>query len=103
MSILSKFTRVALLPIFFIVTNLSAQTPGLIVKPAVAGKSVLDPNLDNYVSTDNEGFVANDEQESEIPYVAIILPNAEPTGDLATGPSCGFTDMVDDASFYSSA
>ncbi|SKC43806.1 T9SS type A sorting domain-containing protein [Ohtaekwangia koreensis] len=103
MSILSKFTRVALLPIFFIITSLSAQTPGLIVKPAVAGKSVLDPNLDNYVSTDNEGFVDNDEQESEIPYVAIILPNAEPTGDLATGPSCGFTDMVDDASFYSSA
>jgi hypothetical protein len=80
-----------------------AQTPGLIVKSAAAARPVLDPNGDGYVSATNEGFSVNDETESEIPYVRLLLPNAEPTGDLATGPSCGFTDMVDNPSQYSSA
>ena len=104
MFILSMRIWLVIFPVLFIITvSLSAQTPGLIAKPAVAGKSVLDPNADNYVSTDNEGFTTDDELQSEIPYVALILPYAEPTGDLATGPSCGFTDMVDDVTSYSSA
>jgi hypothetical protein len=89
--------------VHFVSGDLLAQTPGLIVKPAVAGKSVLDPNLDNYTSSDNEGFVSNDEGESEIPFVPIVLVSPEPTSDLATGPSCGFTDLVDDATSYSAA
>jgi hypothetical protein len=47
--------------------------------------------------------VSNDEGESEIPFVPIVLLNPEPTSDLATGPSCGFTDLVDDATSYSAA
>jgi len=89
--------------IWFLSSHLYAQTPGLIVKPAVAGQSVLDPNADGYTSADNTGFSVSDETESEIPFVRLVLPNAEPTSDLATGPSCGFTDMVDNATSYSSA
>lgn len=103
---MQTFTKLAIsafLFVHFVIGDLSAQTPGLIVKPAVAGKSVLDPNLDNYTSSDNEGFVSNDEGESEIPFVPIVLVNPEPTSDLATGPSCGFTDLVDDATSYSAA
>ncbi|WP_165823948.1 T9SS type A sorting domain-containing protein [Pseudochryseolinea flava] len=83
-------------------TAMLAQTPGLIVKAAVAGRPVLDPNGDNYVSVDNEGFVTDDELESEIPFVPIVHPNGEPTSDVATGPSCGFTDLVDAPSQYHS-
>ena len=100
---LFKLALPAWLFVLLVTGNLYAQTPGLIVKPAVAGKSVLDPNLDNYTSSDNEGFVSNDEGESEIPFVPIVLVNPEPTSDLATGPSCGFTDLVDDATSYSAA
>jgi hypothetical protein len=74
-----------------------SQTSGLIVKPAAAGKAVLDPNGDGYVSASNAGFVANDQLESEIPYKRLTVQEAEPTSDLANGPSCGFTDFVDAA------
>lgn len=103
MRTLIKLVLAACMFVLFVAGDLLAQTPGLIVKPAVAGKSVLDPNLDNYTSSDNEGFVSNDEGESEIPFVPIVLLNPEPTSDLATGPSCGFTDLVDDATSYSAA
>ncbi len=73
-----------------------SQTPGLIVKSASAiGKPVLDPNGDGYVSTSNAGFIANDQNESEIKFKRLTLPESEPTSDLANGPSCGFTDFVD--------
>jgi gliding motility-associated-like protein len=91
-----------LLSIYFLVfliaagVNVYAQTPGLIFKPATgAGKAVLDPNGDGYVSTTTAGFTTNDKTQSEIPYVAMVFPMIEPTSDLGPGPDCGFTDFVD--------
>ncbi|MBL3656379.1 T9SS type A sorting domain-containing protein [Fulvivirga sediminis] len=80
-----------------------AQTPGLIIDPAGAGATVLDPNGDGYVSADNSGFVSNDNAESEIPYQTITVPEVEPTSDVASGPACGFTDFADDATRYVAA
>ena len=73
----------------------SAQTTGLIYKPAVGGQSVLDPNLDGYISETDQGFVVDDETESEIPYVPLpVFGTGEPTSDNSAGPSCGFVDLV---------
>ncbi|MEQ9009568.1 MAG: hypothetical protein RLP12_16935, partial [Ekhidna sp.] len=72
-----------------------SQTKGLIYKPAATGQSVLDPNLDGYTSSDANGFVNEDEDESEIPYTPLPSVGAsEPDSDLGPGPSCGFTDLV---------
>ncbi len=73
-----------------------AQTPGLIYEPATgAGAAVLDPNGDGYSSTDNGGFVLSDQTESEIPFVPVVFPMAEPFSDIQNGATCGFTDFVD--------
>ncbi|MEQ8681870.1 MAG: Ig-like domain-containing protein, partial [Cyclobacteriaceae bacterium] len=75
-----------------------SQTPGLIYKPAQGGQSVLDPNLDGYTSKTTAGFINDDESESEISYIPLPVVGAgEPFGDLATGPDCGFTDLVKSA------
>lgn len=95
-------SQILILLTFCLHLVVGAQTPGLIVKPSVAGKAVLDGNNDGYVSLDPYGFVTSDETESEIPFVRMVLPSAEPTGDLAQGPNCGFVDLVDDPSNYSS-
>src|SRR5690606_14830820 len=84
--------------------EIQAQTKGLIIKPAsTTGRTVLDPNNDGYVSLTDEGFENNDEAESELPFTRMVLPMAEPTSDVRTGPNCGFTDFVDAPSVYSSA
>lgn len=71
------------------------QTPGLIVRPpGAAGPSVLNPNQDFYTSASSSGFVTNDIAESEIPYKIIPPLMTEPTGDLATGPDGGYSDIV---------
>ena len=73
-----------------------AQTKGLIVKSAsAAGKTVLDPNGDGYVSANTAGFSANDIAESEIPFKPLTVPGPEPTSDVSSGPNCGFTDFAD--------
>lgn len=78
-----------------------SPTPGLIVVPVSAsGQAVLDNNNDGYVSADANGFVANDVGESEIPFKLIPGIQPEPTSDLATGPSCGFTDLVNAGSDF---
>jgi|GEM_PF-1305914 len=77
-----------------------AQTPGLIIKPALApGNSVLDPNGDGYVSQLTNGVQLgftippnNDVTQSEIPYVAIIRP--DPLSDILRGPVGGFSEIV---------
>ncbi|NTW33516.1 MAG: hypothetical protein HGB12_12995 [Bacteroidetes bacterium] len=85
--------------LFFVVaSNSFAQTPGLIFDPATnPGDSVLDPNLDGYVSDTDTGFVTNDEIESEIPYTSLVFPADEINNDLCLGPPCGFTDFVQQA------
>jgi len=80
--------------------EVSGQTPGMIIKQATgAGKAVLDPDGDGYVSKKTPpvtgvqiGFVSNDIAESEIPYAAIVKP--DPQGDILNGPTCGFSDIV---------
>lgn len=82
----------------FIIISLStlAQTPGLIFKPAAgAGRAVLDPNGDGYTSASTSGFTTDDKTQSEIPFVPLVFPMLEPTGDLGPGPDCSFTDFVD--------
>ena len=77
-------------------------TPGIIFKPATAGKpggDILDPNGDGYVSATPVGFTAAAGDlgaQSEIPYK--YLPQrvmVEPNADLRVGPSNKFTDFAD--------
>jgi hypothetical protein len=83
---------------------LSAQSPGLIVRPVNgAGITFLNPNGDAYSSATNAGFTTNDVTQSELQYVAVPPAINEPVGDLLTGPVGGFTDIVpgaDGAGFY---
>lgn len=85
-----------LLPLVLLSALTFAQTPGIVVRPTSgAGPSVLNPNADRYTSASAAGFITSDITESEIPY-KIIKPlyGTEPTGDLATGPNGGYTDIV---------
>jgi hypothetical protein len=75
----------------------SAQTPGLIVRPAGGPyNAVLDPNTDGFTSPTNAGYVTTDVGTgySEIPYKIIPPFKLEPTADLMRGPSDKFTDLV---------
>lgn len=82
----------------------NAQSPGLIVRPAGgAGTTALNPNGDSYSSATTAGFLLNDITESEIPFKIVPPAIIEPVGDLLTGPSGGFTDIVpqtDGRAFY---
>ncbi|MFT4522296.1 MAG: hypothetical protein ACI8ZN_001241 [Bacteroidia bacterium] len=74
-----------------------AQTPGMIFEPATgAGQAVLDPNTDGWVSQSVTGFTTDDQTQSEIAYTSLSFPSNEPDGDLDRGPSCSFTDFVDE-------
>ncbi|ARV05438.1 hypothetical protein BTO04_01450 [Polaribacter sp. SA4-10] len=96
--------------------NITAQTPGVIFQGTP--NTVLDPNGDGYVSLPpsetpsqytNIGFPSNindtdvfDVLYSEIAYAGIPEITPEPTSDLNKGPSCAFTDLVQDANSRSS-
>src|SRR6478735_1093615 len=73
--------------------NTSAQSPGQIVRRSSAS-SVLDFNGDGYTSTNSSGFTTSDVTQSEIPFKTIPPAFLEPIGDLATGASGSFTDLV---------
>jgi len=81
-----------------------AQSPGQIVRPAGgSGATILNPNGDAYSSATAAGFVTSDITQSEILYKIVPPAVNEPTGDIATGPSGGFTDIVktiDNSGFY---
>jgi len=83
-----------------------AQSPGIIVRPAGGPYStLLDPDQNGFSSKTNAGFTTADvgAAYSEIPYKIVPPAITEPTGDLATGPSGGFTDIVktvDGSGFY---
>ena len=98
-----------LLSIVFLLffSSLQAQNkPGKIIRSAPAGtaQTVLDPNLDDFVSANNAGFLVNDDvTTSEIKFKPIVPYNLEPYGDLRRGPNHLFTDFVpgiDNASYY---
>ncbi|KAA3437837.1 Ig-like domain-containing protein [Rufibacter hautae] len=75
-----------------------AQTPGLIFQPATGtGRNVLDPNLDNYVSKTNTGYVGTNDrtfQYNEIAYRELPQLGSEPLNDLVTGSAGGHTDLA---------
>jgi hypothetical protein len=81
-----------------------SQSPGLIIRPAGGnGVTLLNPNGDGYSSATTSGFTTNDITQSELPYKIVPPAITEPTGDIATGPSGGFTDIVktvDGSGFY---
>jgi len=81
-----------------------AQSPGLIVRPqGGAGVTSLNPNGDGYSSMTTAGYSSNDITESELAFRVMPAAISEPTGDLSTGPSGGFSDIVtrvDGSGFY---
>jgi len=83
-----------------------AQSPGIVVRPAASPYStLLDPDQNGFTSKTNAGFTTSDvgAAYSEIPYKVVPPAVTEPTGDLATGPAGGFTDIVktvDGSGFY---
>src|SRR4051812_27282831 len=83
-----------------------AQSPGIIVRPAGGPYStILNPAQNGYTSKTTSGFSGADigAAYSEIAYKVVPPVVTEPTGDLATGPSGGFTDIVktvDNSGFY---
>ena len=93
----------SLLLLIFI-ANAKAQSPGLIVRPPGGnGVTALNPNGDGYSSQTTAGFNSDDIAQSELAYKVVPAAITEPTGDLATGPSGGFTDIVtrvDGSGFY---
>ncbi|WP_281226890.1 Ig-like domain-containing protein [Flavobacterium aquiphilum] len=104
--------NIALITLFLVLsfTKVIGQTPGVIFQPAIGnGKTVLDPNGDGYVSATTAGFTTDDQVQSEIPYSSLVFPMVEPNSDLSAGPSCSFTDFVDQGdedpvqSYYDSA
>lgn len=85
---------------FAFIFQVSAQIkPGFINRQAtnVAGRQVLDPNLDGYTSATTAGFGApSDVATSEIQYKAIPTYFKEPYGDLRRGPNSNYSDFVPD-------
>jgi hypothetical protein len=92
-----------LLALFFPLKNY-AQTPGIIVRPAgTNGPAVLDPNADGYSSATSSGFGTDDILFSEIHYKVVPPVLSEPSGDLLSGPTGSFSDIVkkvDGSGFY---
>lgn len=84
--------------------QMSAQTPGIIVRPAgTGGPVVLDPNTNGFTSTTTSGFGYDDISNSEIAYKTVPPLLSEPTGDLLRGPAGQFSDivkMLDGSGFY---
>ncbi|MEQ8583844.1 MAG: T9SS type A sorting domain-containing protein [Marinoscillum sp.] len=77
------------------------QTPGLITDDCtytdgdlVSTYNPMDPNEDGYTSVNGTGYTAGQEDD-EISWIGIPQITTEPNGDIATGPSCGSTDIVD--------
>ena len=73
-----------------------AQSKGFIFE---TGSSVLDPDQNGYVSDSTSGFSNDgyDVDEFEITmFPMIILGGGEVSGDIGSGPNCGFTDLSPD-------
>lgn len=84
-------------------TNLiHAQSPGLVIRPQGGGTvTLLNPNGDSWSSTSTSGFINNDSTESEIPFKGVPTVMTETTGDIAQGPTGGFSDLVKPTPGYS--
>ncbi|MFN6227539.1 MAG: T9SS type A sorting domain-containing protein [Bacteroidota bacterium] len=93
---IQKIQKILLLTIVLFISNcVFSQQPGYIVRPAGGpGASALNPNQDAYTSATTAGFTTSDITQSEIAYVKIPQLQTEPTGDLATGPTGGYSDII---------
>lgn len=96
---------ILLLPGFiFFAACTYAQSPGLIVRPGGGiGITPLNPDGNSYSTSSASAYINDDIAESEIPFKIVPPALGEPTGDLATGPSGGFSDIVkrvDGSGFY---
>jgi len=80
-----------------LIFEVNAQTKGFIFE---TGSSVLDPDQNGYVSDSTSGFSNDgfDVDEFEITmFPMIILGGGEVSGDIGSGPNCGFTDLAPDS------
>ncbi|HEX2607083.1 MAG TPA: T9SS type A sorting domain-containing protein [Flavisolibacter sp.] len=77
---------------------LQAQKTGVINRQATiaSGRTVLDPNGDNYTSATTSGFGTSDVTNSELPFFAVPSFSIEPFGDLRRGPNHLYSDFVPD-------
>ena len=98
------YTLVLAAVISIAVTNVSAQSTGVIIRQATsaAGSNVLDPFLKGYTSATTAGFAGDDVANSEIPYKPIPAFSMEPYGtaankDLRRGADHLYSDFVPDA------
>ncbi|MGN6417004.1 MAG: T9SS type A sorting domain-containing protein [Pseudobacter sp.] len=67
----------------------------MIVRPPAGGTiTPLNPDGNAFSSASGTGFTTNDIAESEIPFKVIPVAIVELTGDIATGPVAGFSDIV---------
>lgn len=86
--------------VLFLAFNSYAQLkPGYINRPAtiLAGRQVLDPDLNGYTSQSTSGFGSpSDVATSEIPYKTVQSFSIEPFGDLRRGPDHNYSDFVPD-------
>lgn len=88
-----------LLCFFFYQNSFSQLKPGYINRSAtvLAGRQVLDPDLNGYTSQTTSGFGApSDVATSEIPYKTVQSYSLEPFGDLRRGPDHNYSDFVPD-------
>jgi hypothetical protein len=93
----SRILLLFILPLYF--NAYSQIKPGLIFEPATgAGRIVLDPNLDGYISKTTAGFSGLDDQTSNASEIVFnqIPIISEPSSDLGAGPNCKYTDFVGD-------
>ena len=84
---------------FFYQNSFSQLKPGYINRSAtvLAGRQVLDPDLNGYSSQTTSGFGApSDVATSEIPYKTVQSYSLEPFGDLSRGPDHNYSDFVPD-------
>lgn len=92
-----------LLSVLVLSSILNAQTPGLILRDAGTGASVLDPDGDGYVSQKTNGVQVgytnppnSDYAQSEIPYAAMVYN--DPLNDLEQGRACSFSELIGETS-----
>jgi plastocyanin/uncharacterized protein YneR len=102
--VVMKSAPLIILFLFFYSTEINAQSPGLIVRPAGGnGITALNPDGNGFSSATTSGFTTDDINQSEIAFKVVPAAIMEPTGDLSTGPSGGYSDIVtrvDGSGFY---
>ena len=90
---LFNFFKIGLLCLIFGVPAFS-QTAAQIYQAATPASNPMDPNGDGWISADGLLFTVS-ESPLEIGFIGMPQVNAESSGDLRTGGTCGSTEIVD--------